>query len=201
MEEYKIRLLEIKDCQEAAALRFAEHNTGFLSSMSLEFHAEILKGTCKSKWGFGLVCVGENEKIIGMLYAATNLKKYYRSILLRKWPMLAWRASLTLIKRPMLIRGVVQYFFYPARTSSDSVEAEWLTMVVDRNYRGKGIAKALTKSLIEEYKKRGTKKFRSTVAANNIISCRLHEKYGFKLTDSFELCGNQINVYHYYLKQ
>ena len=197
MEEYKIRLLVKRDCRKAAALRLAEQDWGFLSAMDISFHAEILKGTCASKWGFGLVCVGEGEKIIGMAYAATNLERYYRSIIFRRGFMLAILAFITVLKKPRLITGLFQYLLYPSQKPFMKNEAEWLTMVVDREQRNKGIAHAMLTALIEEYEKRGVKKFRSTVMARNVKSCRLHETKGFRLLGSFILCGDSVNVYEY----
>jgi GNAT superfamily N-acetyltransferase len=167
--------------------------------MGLSFQTEILKGTCESKWGFGLICVGEKEEILGVVYAATNLTRYYRSIFLRRGPMLAWWALLRILKRPKLLHGLVQYFVYPAMLPFKEIEAEWLTMVVDREHRNRGIAKALMASLIEEYRKRTIKKFRSTVAIRNTITCRLHDKFGFTLLGTFPLCGDRINIYKYEL--
>jgi ribosomal protein S18 acetylase RimI-like enzyme len=199
MEKYRIRLLQKNDCREAAMLRLSAQEWGFLPAMGLSFQSELLKGTCESKWGFGLICVGENGKIVGLVYAATNLLRYYKSILLFRGPILAWWALLKLIKKPELLKGIVQYFIYPAKLPVKEIEAEWLTMVVDREHRNRGIAKALTASLIEEYRKRLIKKFRSTVAARNTVTCRLHDKFGFTLIGTFPLCGDRINVYKYKL--
>lgn len=195
--DYEIRLLEKKDCKEAARLRLAAQEWGFLPAMGLSFQIEILKGTCKSRWGFGIICVGENDKILGMVYAATDLSRYYKSIFMHRGPMLAFWVLLRLVQQPKLLIGLLQYFTYPKRIPFKDIEAEWLTMVVDSKNRNKGIAKELALSLIDEYKKRGITRFRSTVATKNIITCRLHEKLGFKLLGDFSLCGDHINIYEY----
>jgi ribosomal protein S18 acetylase RimI-like enzyme len=197
MKEYITRLLEKKDCTEAAKLRLATQEWGFLPAMGLSFQIEILKGTCGSKWGFGIVCVGENEKILGMVYAATKLSSYYKSIFLRRGFMLAFWAVLKILQNPKLFNGLLQYFIYPRKVPFKQIEAEWLTMIVDIKHRNKGIAKKLTLSLIDEYRKRGIRRFRSTVATKNTITCCLHEKFGFKLLGTFPLCGEQINIYEY----
>jgi ribosomal protein S18 acetylase RimI-like enzyme len=199
MEKYRIRLLREEDCCEAAVLRLSEQEWGFLPAMGLSFQCELLKGTCRSKWGFGLICVGENGKIVGLIYAATNLGRYYKSILLRRGHMLVWWALPKVLKQPKLLNGIVQYLIYPVRLPGKEIEAEWLTMVIDREHRNRGIAKALTASLIEEYRKRLTKTFRSTVAIRNTVTCRLHDKFGFTLLGTFPLCGDRINVYKYEL--
>lgn len=106
-------------------------------------------------------------------------------------------ASLELLRQPKLIWGLVQYLNYPGRVPCDHIKAEWLTLVIRREYRNKGIGKKLTALLIDEYMRRGVKQFKSTVPSNNKISCLIHDKFGFQLLGTFELHGERINVYVY----
>ena len=195
--EFRIRILEKKDCREAARLRLGAQDWGFLPAMGLSFQIEILKGTCESKWGFGIVCVEEEDKIVGMVYAATNLSNYYKSIFLCRGVMLAFWAFLRILRHPKLVNGLVQYLIYPSTVPFKQIEAEWLTMVVDAKHRNNGIANKLMSTLIEEFKKRGIRKFKSTVATKNIITCYLHDKFGFKLLGTFPFCDDLVNIYEY----
>ena len=113
--------------------------------------------------------------------------------------MLAVLAMLRVLRRPKLLKGLLQYFIYPSSVPFKQLEAEWLTLVVDAKHRNKGIANALTLSLFEEYRKRGVKSFKSTVSKSNVISCGLHDKLGFKFLGTFPLFGDQINIYEYEL--
>ena len=195
--DYKIRLLEKKDCEKAARLRITAQEWGFLPAMGLQFQIEILKGTSESKWGFGIVCIEENEKIIGMVYAATNLQKFYKSIFLRRGAKLSLIAILKLVQNPKLLIGIIQYFIYPQKVPFKHIKAEWLSMVVDSEYREKGIGKKLTLALIDEYNKRKITQFKSTVSNKNTITCGLHEKIGFEFLGNFSLCDEQIRIYKY----
>jgi ribosomal protein S18 acetylase RimI-like enzyme len=199
MEGYNIRLLEKKDCKKAAKLRLIAQKQGFLPAMGLRFQIEILKGVCESKWGFGIVCIAKDDEILGMLYATTKLSSFYKSILFSRGPMLVLWGILRILQKPKLFYGVLQYLVYPRKSLFKEIEAEWLTLVVDTSHRNQGIAKALTLSLIEEYRKCGVNKFKSTVPHGNIVSCSLHDRLGFKFIGTFFLCGELINIYEYEL--
>jgi len=197
IEVFRVRPLKKEDCKETARIRFEAQEWGFLPSMGIAFFAELLKGTCESKWGFGIACVDSKERIVGFVYATTDLQKYYRNILLNRGIVLAFWAFLRLLRQPKLTWGLLQYFSYPGRIPCDHIKAEWLTLVVRREYRNKGIGKRLTLSLIDEYRRRGVKQFKSTVPSNNKISCLIHDRFGFQLLGTFELHGERINVYGY----
>lgn len=198
IEEFMVRPLKKEDCREAAEIRFEAQEWGFLSSMGIAFLTELLKGTCESKWGFGIACVDSNERIVGFVYATTDLQKYYRDVFLRRGIVLAFWAFLRLLRQPKLIWGLLQYLSYPGRVHYDHhIKAEWLTMVVRTECRNRGIGKRLTLSLIDEFKRRGVKQFKSTVPSNNKISCQIHDRFGFRLLGTFELYGERINVYKY----
>lgn len=194
---FNIRSLKKKDCREVARIRFEIQEWGFLPSLGVNFLTELLKGTCESKWGLGIACLDKKGEIAGFVFATTDLKKYYRDILLRRGALMVFFAFLKLLQKPDLIHGIIQYLVYPDKMSRDTIKAEWLTMVVREEYRNKRIGNILTSSLIEEFRKRGIKQFKSTVASKNEISCRIHDRYGFKFMRTFKLHGEEINVYKY----
>ena len=197
VEGFRFRPLKKTDCKEAAVMRFESQEWGFLPSMGTAFLAELFKATCDSKWGFGMVCEDPKGRIAGFVYATTHLQKYYIDILLRRGIVLLFRAFLRLLRQPRLVSGLLQYLSYPGRVPYNHIKAEWLTMVIRREYRGKGIGKKITTSLIDEYRRRGVTQFRSTVPSNNKISCLIHDSFGFQLLGKFKLHGECINIYAY----
>jgi ribosomal protein S18 acetylase RimI-like enzyme len=197
IEGFNIRNLKKEDCKEAALIRFEEQKKGFLPAMGLKFYTEILKGTCGSKWGFGKVCINHNKKIIGFIFAATDLKKYYMNLLLRRGIFLSFFALLRVLRNPKLILGMIPYLLYSKRVPFGHIKAEWLTMMVRSEYRDRGVGKELTFSLTNEFRKRNVTRYKSTVPSNNIISCSLHEQFGFQLLGTFDLGGEMMNIYNY----
>ena len=196
-DEFNYRLLKKTDCSEIAEIRLGAKEWGFLPAMGKTFYAELLKATCASKYGFGIICEDKHEKIAGFVCASIDLPRYHFDIILRKGIVLIFIAIISCVKNPKLISGLIQYIRYPQSEPCKNIKAEWLTMVIRKDYRGKGIGREITTNLIEEFKERGVKQFKSTVPANNLISCSLHEKYGFRLVDTFDLHGSCMNMYVY----
>jgi RimJ/RimL family protein N-acetyltransferase len=198
-EEFRFRPLKIKDCRKVAAIRLEAKEWGFLPAMGEAFYTELMKATCESKYGFGIVCIDKKEEIAGFVCAAIHLQKYYLEIILRRGIILVFRALMRLIRQPKLIAGLIQYFRYPQKTPYKYIKAEWLTMIVKKEYRNMGIGKKITFELIEEYRRKGVIQFKSTVPSDNRISCAIHDQFGFKFLQTFELSGVNINIYIYNL--
>lgn len=195
--DFRFRPLEESDCKEAAAIRLNATEWGFLPVMGETFYCELLKATCKSKFGFGIICEDQDAKMAGFVCAATHIKKYQREIIIRRGMLLIFRALSRIFRQPQLISGLFQYLRYPQKMPCKDVNAEWLTMVIRKEFRGRGIGTNFTAALIEEYKKRGVKQFISTVPSNNEISCAIHKSFGFWFRGTFILNDNSMNIYVY----
>lgn len=195
--QFRFRPLKRTDCKKMAAVRLEGKEWGFLPALGEAFYTEILKGTCDSKYGFGIICEDKNKNLAGFVCAATDLKKYYTDILLRRGIFLSFFALPRIIRQPKLIFGIFPYLFYSKRVPFADIKAEWLTMIVRSKYRGMGVGKELTSSLTNEFKARNISQYKSTVSACNLISCSLHEQYGFKLLGTYNLAGEMINIYSY----
>ena len=148
VDEFRFRPMKKTDCNEAAAMRLETKEWGFLPALGEAFYAELLKATCDSRYGFGIVCEDEHEKIAGFVCASTHLQKYHHDIILRRGIFLILTAFISLLKKPGLISGIIQYILYPQKIPCKDIKAEWLTMVIRKEYRGKGIGKKITCSFI-----------------------------------------------------
>lgn len=193
---FRIELLKEEQCEEAASVRFEERELSFLPSLGVNFLIEVLKSTAKSKWGFGLVCL-EGEKLVGLSLVATDLKKYYLDILFRRGIFLAFWGLMELVKNKNLIKRTFDYFLFPIKIPYHDIKAQWLTLIIKKEYRNKGIGRKLTLSLIEEFKRRNVKKFKSTVFLYNKVSRLMHHKYGFKSLGTFQFDKEQLELYIY----
>jgi ribosomal protein S18 acetylase RimI-like enzyme len=193
---FKIELLQEDQCEKAAMLRFEEADTSLFIFFGLKFFTEVLKATTRSRWGFGLVCL-EKGKLIGFTLAVTDLKRYYLDILFRRGAFLLFELSSRLITSKGLLRRILSCFLYPSKVPNYNIKAQWLTLVVKKEYRNNGIGRKLTFSLIEEFKRRNINKFKSTIPLANSISCSMHRKYGFKLIETFLFGGDQFELYIY----
>ncbi len=197
VDGFRFRQLKREDCREAAAIRLKTEEWGFLPALGEAFYGELLRATCESKFGFGIICEDQKKETAGFICAATHLQKYHLEIILRRGILLILRALPSLLRQPKLVSGLVQYIRYPQHVPCKYIKAEWLTMVIREEYRGKGIGRKITSSLIAEYRRRGVKQFKSTVRSNNRISCAIHKNFGFRFVEAFELHGVPMNLYVY----
>jgi len=197
LNDFRFRELKLADCEEVSKIRLETNESGFLPALGETFYTLLMKATCKSKYGFGIVCVDNNNRIKGFVCATTHLLKYQIEIIFSHLIPLIFLTFKRIIRRPELVAGLTGYLLYPNKIPCKNIKAEWLTMVVKKSYRNMGIGKEITISLIEEYGRKGIKQFKSTVPQNNRISRALHEKSGFRFKNTFILNGESINMYLY----
>jgi len=68
-----IREIRVQDAKEIAQLHIEAIDTGFVSSLGLNFVRTLYQEICKSEMGFGYV-VEENSKVVG--FFAKMVQKY-----------------------------------------------------------------------------------------------------------------------------
>ncbi|HDY69133.1 MAG TPA: GNAT family N-acetyltransferase [Candidatus Scalindua sp.] len=76
------------------------------------------------------------------------------------------------------VKKIIETLLYPARKEQNLPNAELLSIVVDKNYRGKGIAQNLFEKLEEEFRSRDIKQFKVVVGSDLKAACRFCEKMG-----------------------
>lgn len=191
--------MEFKDLQVAhagqvAALHIQCINTGFISSMGIDFVTSLYDAIVKSKSSFGVVAV-RNEKVIGFVAFTTNLNKLYKSIIRRK----GLKFSLLLASNTLSLRRIKKIFetlFYPARTKRMSLpSAELLSIAVGPEERGKGLAGKLIEKGFQLCRKTGVDKVKVLIGADNKAGNKLYLKTGFELIGQIVNHGVLSNIY------
>ncbi|RAL27053.1 GNAT family N-acetyltransferase [Thermoflavimicrobium daqui] len=71
-----------------------------------------------------------------------------------------------------------------------------LSIYVDPNTKGQGIGKQLMQAIIKLAKAKKFHVLVSGIADGNMVSIRLHEKFGFQLIGSFKEIGFKFNRWH-----
>ena len=79
-----------------------------------------------------------------------------------------------------------------------------LSLYVEKDARGKNIGSELLKEILERCKKQGLKQVVSIITAENEMSCRFHEKKGFKFVGEVEKVGYKfgkwLNIKYYQIE-
>lgn len=89
---------------------------------------------------------------------------------------LVTKGNIIYLKKDKRIIGMVGYFDYDERYKSAYI----MTLITDKEFRGRGYGKILLKECLKDYRKKKIKKIRLTVASTNKAAISLYDKYRFK---------------------
>jgi GNAT superfamily N-acetyltransferase len=189
-----LRLAIYKDINEVSKLHYQYIPSGFLSSLGISFLNLLYKSMIDSKYAFCIV-VEEEGKIIGFVSGTVSVGGFYKEFLKKNFLM----ASIILLPKFLnlkIARRIFETFFYPVKKEQNLPNAELLSIVVEKNYQGKGISQKLFERLVEEFSKKGINQFKVVVGSNLIPACKFYEKMGGVLQQEIEIHkGEKSRVY------
>jgi ribosomal protein S18 acetylase RimI-like enzyme len=190
----EVREFRLEDASEVAELHIRGIETGFISSLGMDFVKVLYECIAQSKTSFGFIA-RENEKTLGFVVFTEDINKLYRSVIfsegLRFVLLLAGKMlSLQRLKRAL------ETLFYPGRIREmDLPRAELLSIVVAEEYRGKGIGLALVERGFKECTRRKIEKVKVLVGAQKETANKLYLKCSFKFVRQIENHGVLSNIY------
>ncbi len=186
--------LESKHAEQIAMLHIQGINTGFISSLGIDFVTALYEAIAKNKSSFGFVAE-ENDKVLGFVAFTTNINKLYKSVILKK----GWRFALLLAGKMFSLKRIKKVFetlFYPSRIKKMNLPlAELLSIVVADESQGKGLGLQLLQKGLAGCAKRGIDKVKVLVGADNKPANELYQKCGFELVGQIDNHGVISNVY------
>jgi len=186
--------LESMYVEQVARLHIDGINTGFISSLGIDFVTALYEAIAKNKSSFGFVAE-ENDKVLGFVAFTTNINKLYKSVILKKGLRFTFLLAGKMFSLHR-IKKVFETLFYPGRMKKmDLPSAELLSIVVLEQAQGKGIARQLMEKGFRECAKRGIDEVKMLVGADNEPANKLYLKCGFELAGQFDNHGILSNIY------
>lgn len=186
--------LEIRHAHDIASLHIQGINTGFISSLGIDFVTALYEAIAKSTSSFGFA-VEDNDKVLGFVTFTTNLNKLYKSIIAKK----GWRFALLLAGKMFSLQRIKKVFetlFYPSRVKKMNLpSSELLSIAVSPEKHRAGLATQLVQKSLEHCQKIGLDKVKVLVAADNEPANKLYLKCGFKLVGQIDNHGVTSNIY------
>lgn len=190
-----IRLAKSEEARDIAVIHKSEIGGGFLSSLPVSFLANLYQAIIESGGGF-CVAAEENGKIVGFIAGTADVKGLYRYFFRNYF----FSSTFILAKKVFglkFIRRVLENIFYPVK-EKDLPPAELLTMAVEKDFRGRGIALEMFARFKEEMKQKNVSIFKVLVGEELKPAISFYEKSGFSFLKSASLHGKDISrIYTY----
>ena len=194
MSEPKITDLLPEHAIEVARLHISGISSGFISSLGLDFVKTLYEAMAQSDHSFGYV-VKQNGKVVGFASFTTDLKQLYNSVMRKNRIKFAFLLAGRIFSLRIL-KKIFETLFYPKRIEKMNLpSAEFLSMVISEQCRGKGLATKLIKKGFSKLSQRGIDKIKILAAVTIGPINKLYEKLGFKVAHQIENHGVVSNVY------
>jgi ribosomal protein S18 acetylase RimI-like enzyme len=186
-----IRRAVPSDAAAVAAIHCRRIPWGLLTQMGEVVVAAFYAALIDSPWGFAFVAE-QGSGLVGFASGVVDWRRFYRQFLCRH-PGLAAAAVLQSLRAGRWWRLLETSRYAVA---ADLPRAELVSVALEPETRGAGVAAALVRRVLEEFAARGVPAVRVTAGASNTPATRLYERAGFRLHRQLEMHpGVQAAVY------
>ncbi len=179
--------------REAAALHYeALSYRSFITTFGLPFLEQLYGALLDLRVGF-LVVAEDQGRFAGFLLACEDSSRLM-SVVPRQWYRFLPRMVGPIVRRPALLRNLVQTLSY-ARREASPVTAELVVIAVRPPFRSQGVGRVLLGELEREFARRGTTAYKVTVHDAMERSNGFYTANGFVLERYFQFYGVTWNLY------
>lgn len=173
----RIRLAKQDEARYIAEIHKKEINQGFLSELGEQFLEEFYGSILWPETGFCVVAE-KNGQVIGFVAGCADLNRFYKDFF-KRHTLQAIKILLPKVFNFRRLRKIIETLLYPAKKEKTVPSAELLTIAIESEFHGQGIADEMFYMFVGEMKKRGIKKFKVLVGESLPRAIRFYEKIGF----------------------
>lgn len=189
-----LRNANIRDIKKLAKIHFTELNSDFLPSLGERFLELLYLSLIQSKNTY--MCVYQlNGDIHGYVVGSKNFSDVFKKVILNNFIKYTLLIFPQLIKKPVIIKKIIETFFYTKKEGNETPSAELVVISITKKYHRRGIGKKLVKALEKKFVHQGIKKYKVTVNAKNLAANSFYTHLGFEKSHNFSLYGKKINLY------
>jgi ribosomal protein S18 acetylase RimI-like enzyme len=195
--EMKIRAATKQDYSKIARIHSETIPTGFISKLGIPFLTKLYTAIQEEKGS--VVYVSESaDNIIGFISGTINTNKLYRNVLMKKWyffiiPLI--RFILNPVSFFKIIETVRYGFHQKKNKQCRVIQAELLSIAVDKKARNQGIGHSLYNELEQFYKSCGVEEYKVVTFSENDEANHFYLSHGFTLFRQFIHHHNVMNEY------
>lgn len=198
--------------QKIAKLHRDSIKTGFLSTLPLNFLASLYASISKNKYAILILAIRDKDKfqfvnskdiidcnaeIVGFISGTLNIKKMYKSIIIKNFFQFAV-LLLPAIINWNTIKKIFETLFYSNSNSikkTEIINSELLSIAVDPNFRKQKIGQALITQLEEYFDKNKYFTYKVVTFSQDTVSNSFYLKNGFTFSFDFIHHCNKLNCY------
>mgnify|MGYP001048100087 CR=1 FL=1 len=166
--------------KEVAKLHIENLKTGFISKLGVNFLTCFYKTISLDNNCFLAVYIDENNIITGFVSGTISISKFNNIFKKKCFFIIIFSLLKQIFNIKIINRFIETYNYSLSKKLKDFPESELISIAVDQNYRTKGIAKILYRSLIEFFKEKNVNIFKIMVGSNLIEANKFYEKMGAK---------------------
>lgn len=188
-----MRLDDVRRVSELHAVHMA--NSVF-AKLGLRFLQNVYRSLLTSCHAVAFVCEA-NDEMVGFIAASTRSSILLRHAFLTRFHELSILVPIALIRRPWLVKDLMQTLKYPKLTEVPEIEAEMLFISIERPYRKTGLAKEFIAAVLSAFRERGVPRTKVTTEVQNEVVNRLLVALGFHVERDFDFYGKAMRLYTY----
>lgn len=183
------------EIESIASLHVCGISSGFLSRLGEQFLRLLYRSILHSDAGILIVALCDGQ-VVGFVSGAVSIKPIYKILLKDNYPILCF-ILLPQIFYWKTLRRIVDILLYSFRSVGNEkiyVSPELLSIAVDKEYRGQGIARALFERLTVEFERHGVSQFKIVVGESLVPAQCFYEKMGAKVRRKMELHKGETSL-------
>jgi len=169
-----VRPALVSDVRRVAELHIDRIREGFLPTLGPAFLRRLYRRAVCSPRAF-LFVASADERVMGFVAGVDDLKRFYRSFLIRDGLVAGTVAAPRLIRS---LKRTLETLRYPG-TTDGLPNAELLAVAVDERCAEQGIGRRLVEAATSAFRERGVAAAKVVAGAGNTRALRLYEGCGF----------------------
>lgn len=191
------------DAAAVAVLHQESIPAGFLSSLPVSFLLELYRSIAANR--HGVVILAKDEEcgtVIGFLAGTSDVKRMYKDIIVRKWPLFL-RALLPRLVSFKTLKKIFETVTYPVfgkkqrihSTSTVGSQAELLSIAIHPSQRNRGIGRQLIKEFESGLSASGVNSYSVVTDSKDASSNMFYKSCGFLYKHTIQLHENILTTY------
>jgi len=195
-----IKILEQEHVQAIAQIHEEALEGEFLPTLGVPFLEAYYQSILKDSSVIGFVYL-EEDTPAGFIVGCLDTTRMFRKAILKSGFRLGLRALPSILKKPHLVRNILDTFSYPEKEGSAPEKAELLVIAIRNKDRRKGYGRELVRQLNDTLQQLGVPSYKVSVSQSHQAANIFYQQLGFERMATFSLFDKDWYIYTYDLNK